>query len=311
VKHTRKVDFVVTTLALVVSVGLVPSQAQAQSSLAGTHLVTCTSRDLRAAISATTTLPGGTMYAVSLTNSNVKSKGCTVSGGLTAQFLASTSTTVATPASSPSLTDTRVLRPTFAAHASVATMQGVLCTTQQATSLRLSLADATRVVQLPEPIEVCVDAGTEWTSVSGLTLPYPAPCAIASLRTTLRRDATNAGVRYFRIVFTNVTRNACTLQGTPRVQAVIGASHRAVGPPAAATRRLGWSGGPVNLAARTGRAHSVFGATMPSHYAPLPCTAARATGLVVTLRRTQRVLIPASLIVCTKMVSTKIGPISP
>lgn len=190
-------------------------------------------------------------------------------------------------------------------------MQGVLCTTQQATSLRLTLADASEVVQLQQPIDVCVDAGTQWTSVSALTLPYPAPCPATSLRTTVRNGTATPAVRYLRIVFTNITRTACTLRGTPRVQATFGAAHRAVGPPATVARRLGWTGGPVNLGGRATRAYSVLAVTAPAHYGARVCAPAHASALVVTFGRSQRVVLPISLTVCTNRPSTSIGRISP
>jgi hypothetical protein len=127
----------------------------------------CTSSELAGSVVKVINLAGGTTVVVALTNE--RGVACEVSGFLTVQFVAKSGAALGMPATSPVLPTVHLLRPTHQARVSVSTIEGVLCTSRSAASIRVNWYKVVRVIRLPSPVGVCVNGVTHWTSVSRIT----------------------------------------------------------------------------------------------------------------------------------------------
>lgn len=157
---------VAVVTAAAIAVPLVSDVTAAQAAVAP-----CTSTDLSGSVVRITTLPGGTTVVLALRNTGPRKAACRVSGSMTAQFLSKRGAAVGRPATSPRLTQDRLLRQNRQARVSVSTMEGVQCTSRLASALRLSWARVVRVIHLSQQVGVCVNGTTRWTTVSKISFP--------------------------------------------------------------------------------------------------------------------------------------------
>ncbi|MHB8380087.1 MAG: DUF4232 domain-containing protein [Acidimicrobiales bacterium] len=119
---------------------------------------------------------------------------------------------------------------------------------------------------------------------------------------------------YFLIAFTNRGTSSCSLSGVPIAQAVDGPSESPVGPTAHYLATGGVPRGTIELRAHGGTAYVEYYVVSASDWTRPKCRPARAKGVVLEPTGVKRFYIPidrrGATVVCTRIASTAIGPIS-
>jgi hypothetical protein len=139
-------------------------------------------------------------------------------------------------------------------------------------------------------------------------------CAVKSLTEKTGRTGAAAGTAYTDLVFTNRGATTCSLSGIPKAQPVFGLKHTPVGPSASINRITG-RGGLVKLAAHKGVANVLYAMSTAENYPKAKCIPKYATGVVITLRSSTRLLLTtyfamSKKLVCTKLQSTTIAGVT-
>ena len=261
------------------------------------------------------TLPGGTTVRLVLTSHYFPT--CAWSYGTAFQFLSASGSPVGPSHSlpSPASPAPALVYDTFQVVESLSTMEGVQCTSREASALAVTTPNKSRVVvHFPETVGVCVNGTTHWTTLAGPTFPRPKNCAASALRVSVGRANGAAGTIYHPIDFKNVGAVQCGVSGTPAVQpttgSLAGVAHLFVGDPAKVVDLASQGyGDPVRLA--PGQSASAnFGVSESGNYTPAACVAKNAQSLSVGLG-SGNWWVRLSISVCTKLASTYIYGVVP
>lgn len=153
------------------------------------------------------------------------------------------------------------------------------------------------------------------TDGAGTANAITVPHCTASSQLSARFIAPNgAAMFYFLIAFTNSGTTSCSLSGVPHALAVRGPSASPVGLPAKYLATAGVRRGTVELRAHDGKAYVEYYVISETDWTSTKCGPGAARGVVLTPSGTKSFYIPISrrgaTVVCTKVASTAVGPIS-
>src|ERR1022692_3051734 len=118
-------------------------------------------------------------------------------------------------------------------------------------------------------------------SISRASVPV---CSQAHGLTTRMSVGSGAGgTNYFHIIYTNTASAVCSLSGIPGVQPVDGARHTSVGPSSSLDKVSG-RGGTVLLAARGGKANTVYAMEDVGDFSRSKCAPKHTDGVRIHLK---------------------------
>ena len=257
------------------------------------------------------TLPGGTTVHLVLESHYFPT--CEWSHASTWRFASATGTSVgAAVAGPPTVT---AVDDTFTIAETLTTMEGVQCTSDAASAIRVTSPNGSNVlVSLPTTVGVCVNGTTKWTTLGTPAFPSPPACKSSSLRVTVGAANGAAGTIYHSLVFTNVGTTACAVSGIPSVQpttgALAGVAHILVGPPSR-HENLSASGygDPVRLTPQTS-ASANYGVAETGNWSVVTCGPKAVQSLSVSLAG-GNFFVPLAASVCTKLASTVVSGLVP
>jgi hypothetical protein len=261
------------------------------------------------------TLPGGTTVRLVLTSHFFPT--CAWSYGTAFEFLSASGNPVGAPLSlpSPASPAPALVDDTFQVVESLSTMEGVQCTSREASELSVTTPNKSRVVvHFPETVGICVSGTTKWTTLAAPKFPRPKDCAASALRVSVGMGNGAAGTIYYPIVFKNVSATQCVVSGTPSVQpttgALAGVAHIFVGPRAKVIKLPAQGyGDPVRLGPGQSASAS-YGVSDSGNYTASACVAKDAQSLSVALL-SGNWFVRLGISVCTKLASTYINGVVP
>jgi hypothetical protein len=284
------------------------------ASVAAASIPQCSARHFSTA-GTIKTLPGGATVRLVLTSHYFPT--CAWSYGTAFQFLSASGSAVGVSHSlpSPASRAPALVYDTFQVVERLSTMEGVQCTSREASALAVTTPNKSRVVvHFPETVGVCVNGTTHWTTLALPKFPRQKNCAPTALRVSVGRANGAAGTIYYPIEFKNVGGTQCVVSGTPSLQpttgALAGVAHIFVGPRAKVVKLAAQGyGDPVRLAPGQSASAS-FGVSESGNYSASACVAKNAQSLSVGLA-TGNWWVRLSISVCTKLASTSISGVVP
>ena len=216
---------------------------------------------------------------------------------------------VAAAVASPSFAGSGRVRPTYQGTFDVSVRAGGCARPTRAEVVRVTSGGATSIARLREPVEVC-PAAAHAVTVSPVAFPHPAPCAAGRIEAQVGWPNGAAGTISYSIVFLNPGPVACTMHGTPSVQA-LAQSGEPVGA-AASEEQVTGRGSAMVLGVNDGvDAWSLYNVVETGNFPPARCGPADATSIRATLPGYAPTTLRLDISVCTRLSSTTVEGVAP